>query len=106
MCDNKMITIKLTLGADGTDLEAPIGRISIPGSVFDTDEETSVDLVQVSIMKDMPDVVASLGRLACKSIDEVIQQCLRTKNDPGMTTGGILGAVSVDLGSGEIREER
>lgn len=106
MCDNKMITIKLTLGADGTDLEAPIGRISILESVFDTDEETSVDLVQVSIIKDMPDVVASLGRLACKAIDEAIQQCLRTKNDSEMMTGGILGAVSVNLGSGEIREER
>lgn len=106
MCDNKMITIKLTWGADGTDLEASIGRISIPESVFDTDEEAFVDLVQVSIIKDMPDVVASLGRLACKVIDEAIQQCLRAKNDSEMMTGGILGAVSVNLGSGEIREER
>ena len=97
MCDNKMITIKLTLGADGTDLEAPIGRISIPGSVFDTDEETSVDLVQVSIMKDMPDVVASLGRLACKAIDEVIQQCLTVVGnltaDPELRTTGPVPAL-------------
>ena len=39
-------------------------------------------------------------------IDEAIQQCLRAKNDSEMMTGGILGAVSVNLGSGEIREER